>query len=55
MQDEVEALREKAARCRAFAEAQTNVTTVSELLTLAFEYDSRAEKLETQFRARGGH
>ena len=55
MQDEIEALRAKAARCRAFADAQTNVTTVSELLTLAFEYDSRAEKLETQFRARGGH
>jgi hypothetical protein len=53
MQDEIEELREKAARCRAFADAQTSVTIVSELLALAFEYDSRAEKIETQFRAHG--
>ena len=53
MQDEVQELREKAGRCRALADAQSNVVTVSELLALAFEYDSRAQKLEAQFRARG--
>lgn len=55
MQDEIEELRNKAARCRAFADAQTNATVVSELLALAFEYDSRAERSETQFRARDRH
>ena len=54
MQDEIQKLREKAARCRALAGAQANVLAVSELLALAFEYDSRAEKLETQLRAAGG-
>ena len=54
MQSEIEELREKAARCRALADAQANVLAVSELLALAFEYDSRAEKLDTQFRAGGG-
>ena len=46
MQDEIQELRDKAARCRALADAQVNVSAVSELLALAFEYDSRAEKLE---------
>jgi hypothetical protein len=46
MLGEIQELREKAARCRAFADAQANVVTVSELLALAFEYDSRAEELE---------
>jgi hypothetical protein len=54
MQDEIEELREKAGRCRALADVQPNVVAVSELLALAFEYDSRAEKLETQFRKVGG-
>lgn len=53
MQDKIEELREKAARCRALADAQANVVAISELLALAFEYDSRAERLEAQFRARG--
>ena len=55
MPGEIQELREKAARCRSLADAQTDVVTVSELLALAFEYDSRAEKLELQFRARGRH
>jgi hypothetical protein len=53
MQDEIEELREKAERCRALADAQANVVAVSELLALAFEYDSRAEKLETHLRTVG--
>ncbi len=53
MQDEIQKLREKAARCRALADSQANVLAVSELLALAFEYDSRAEKLEAQSRAAG--
>jgi hypothetical protein len=53
MQDEIQELREKAARCRALADAQANVVAVSELLTLAFEYDSRAKKLERRSRAIG--
>ena len=52
MRGEIQELREKAARCRTLADAQANVVTISELLALAFEYDSRAEKLEMQFRAR---
>jgi hypothetical protein len=46
MQGEIQELRERAARCRALADAQANVVAVSELLALAFEYDSRAEELE---------
>jgi len=53
MQHEIEELREKAARCRALADAQANVGAVSQLLSLAFEYDSRAEKLESRLRAVG--
>jgi hypothetical protein len=53
MQGEIEELREKAARCRALADSQSNVVAVSELLALAFQYDSRAEKLETQLRSIG--
>ena len=53
MQDEIQELREKAARCRALADAQATVVAVSELLMLAFEYDSRAEKLERRLRAIG--
>ena len=50
MQDKIQELREKAAHCRALADAQANVAAVSELLALAFEYDSRAEKLERRLR-----
>ena len=50
MPDEIQELRDKAARCRALADAQANVVAVSELLALAFEYDSRAEKLERRLR-----
>jgi hypothetical protein len=53
MRGEIKELREKAARCRALADSQPNVVAVSELLALAFQYDSRAEKLETQLRAIG--
>ena len=55
MQGEIQELREKAARCRVLADAQANVVAVSELLALAFEYDSRAEKLESRLRAIGKH
>ena len=50
MSDEIQELRDKAAHCRALADAQTTVVAVSELLALAFEYDSRAEKLERRLR-----
>ena len=50
MQDEIQELREKAARCRALADAQASVTAVSQLLALAFECDSRAENLERRSR-----
>jgi hypothetical protein len=46
MPDEIQELRDKAAHCRALADAQTNVVAVSQLLALAFEYDTRAERLE---------
>jgi len=55
MQDAIQELREKAARCRALADAQASVLAVSELLALAFEYDSLAAKLETQSRAVSRH
>jgi hypothetical protein len=55
MHDEIQELREKATRCRTFADAQTNMVAVSELLALAFEYDSRAQKLETRLRTAGGY
>ena len=50
MQDDVQELRKKAARCRALADAQASVVAVSELLKLAFEYDSRAVELERRAR-----
>jgi hypothetical protein len=53
MQHEIEELREKAARCRELADAQANVGAVSQLLALAFEYDSRAEKLGRRLRPVG--
>ena len=55
MQKEIEELREKAARCRRLADDQVHVGIISQLLALAFEYDSRAEKLENRVRAVGGH
>ncbi len=55
MEKEIEELRAKAARCRLLADSQTNVGAISQLLALAFEYDSRAGRLESRLRAVGRH